>query len=327
MTKKSSLRPATGRGSRVAVGFALTAAASLILAGCAGAPAEGDGPAPDGDKLFSQELHDLLPESIQKSGTITFGGLWETPPVLSVDEADPTKAVGVAPEMAEVFGAILGVEVEWQNLAWPAQIPGLQSGTTDALFGQVSITEERETSVLDLVPFQTRTHSLLIPDGNPDDVQGVADLCGQTIGVPIGSSQSAKVAVVSEKACVGEGKPAVKTAEYQGAAAAVQALRAGTIDAWFDATPNIVATAEADDSTFDAVLVPEDEMPTEFGGIAISKENPGLSEALLGAMEIMIEDGSYEKIFTDADLELAMVKADQLKINPITGTAAGEVAR
>lgn len=314
-----------GRPRRLAL-VAGAVALALTLAGCGGAAPGAEPAASGGEERFDQKLHDLLPEAIKESGAISFGGLWETPPVLSVSEMDPTTAVGIAPELAALFGEILGVEVEWQNLAWPAQIPGLQAGTVDALFGQVSITEERELSVLDLIPFQSRGHALLVAGGNPEDVHAIADLCGLTIGVPIGSNQAAKVAEVSETACVGEGDKAIKMAEYQGAAAAVQALRAGTIDAWLDVTLNVMETAEADPNTFEGVEVPEEEMPTEYSGIAVSKENPGLSEALLGAMKAVIEDGSYEKIYSGEQLELAMITIEELKINPMTGTPAGEMA-
>jgi polar amino acid transport system substrate-binding protein len=301
-----------------------TVTIAMTLVGCGGS----DGPveAAADEANFDQSLHDLLPDRVKDSGTISFGGLWETPPVLSVNEADPTTPMGLAPDLAERFGAILGVDVEWQNLAWPAQIPGLQSGSVDVLFGQVSITEEREQSVLDLIPFQSRGHGLLVAAGNPEDINDLADLCGLTVGVPLGSNQSAKVSEVSEQSCVGAGKPAVKQAEYQGAAAAVQALRAGTINAWLDVYPNIYSTAQADPDVFDGIEVPEKEMPIEYSGLAVSKDDPGLSKALLGAMKILIEDGSYAEIYEARDQGPAMVSLDDLTINPMTGTPAGEMA-
>lgn len=316
---------APGRRTRFLALAASTAVAALTFVGCAATGPEGK-PADEGaaESSYDESLHDLLPDSIKDSGTISFGGLWETPPVLSVDPGDPTAPVGFAPELAERFGEILGVEVEWQNLAWPAQIPGLQAGSVDALFGQVSINAERELSVLDLLPFQSRVHGLLVAAGNPEDINAIADLCGLTIAVPIGSAQSAKVIEINEKDCTGKGEDAIKLAEYQGAAPAVQALRAGTVDAWLDVMPNIQATVDSNSDVFAGVEVPEEEMPVEFSGIAVSKENPGLSEALLGAMRIVIEDGSYAEIYGED--ELSMITAEDLRINPITGTPAGEMA-
>ncbi len=321
------------RRSPVTLGLALGAAVSLALVGCSAnsaPPAESSAPstgesAPAADGLFDQSLQDLLPDAIKKAGVISFGGLWETPPTLSVDAADPTKPAGIAPDTAALFGEILGVDIEWQNLAWPAQLPGLQAGSVDVLFGQVSITAEREQSIVDLVPFQTRDHGLLVAAGNPLKIDSIASMCGMTIAVPIGSNQSAKVAEISQTECVDAGKPAVETSEYQGGAAAVAALRAGGVDAWFDVLPNVKATAASDTGTFAAVPVPQSEMPTEYSGIAVSKENPGLAEAIAGALRILIENGMYDTIY-ESHGGTNQLSVDQVVINPITGTPAGEMA-
>ncbi|MEZ5294934.1 MAG: transporter substrate-binding domain-containing protein [Ilumatobacteraceae bacterium] len=97
--------------------------------------------------------------------SLSFGALWETPPIIGVDTEDTTVPVGAAPDLAAALAPILGVEVEWQNMQWPAQLPGVQSGVVDALFGQVSVTEERELSIVDLIPFTKTTFSLLLPEG------------------------------------------------------------------------------------------------------------------------------------------------------------------
>lgn len=320
---KRSFLSRRGRSQLLALA-AGTITLSLTLAGCG----SNDAPAksPTSEANFNQSLHDLLPEHVKSSGTISFGGLWETPPVLSVNESDPTSPEGLAPDLSKLFGEVLGVKVDWQNLSWPAQIPGLQSDSVDVLFGQVTITDEREQSVLDLIPFQSRRQALLVPADNPDGINAIADLCGLTVGVPLGSNQAAKVTAISEASCVKAGKPAIKQAEYQGAAAAVQALRAGTLNAWLDVYPNVEATAQANPSAFKSVQVPESEAPTEYSGLAVSKENPGLSKALLGAMKEVVENGSYAAVFEAHQQKPAMITLEDLKINPKTGTPVGEKA-
>jgi len=314
------------RRFRLTAAFGGVAALSLLAAGCASASPAADASASTAGGDFSQELHDLLPASIQKSGVISFGALWETPPVISVDEADPSKPVGISPDLAAAMAKELGVEVEWQNLQWPAQLPGLQSGTVDVLFGQVSITAEREQSVVDLIPFQSRGMSILLPADNPEKVKAVADMCGLTMGVPIGASQAAIVTKISAAACEANGKPAIKMADYQGASAAVQALRAGTVDGWLDTTTNIEDIVEANADVFDSTTVPDDEIPAEFSGIAVAKDNPGLSEALAGALKALIDDGTYGDIYKKLGLESSEVTSDEVVINPLTKTPAGEKA-
>ena len=325
---------ARGRGrAGLLAAAAGIAAISLTLVGCSNGGSGGgettaptDEPAAGGSDLFDQSLQDLLPDAIKSAGVISFGGLWETPPTLSVDPADPTKPAGIAPDIAVLFGEILGVDVEWQNLQWPAQLPGLQAGSVDVLFGQVSVTAEREQSVVDLIPYAVRSQSLLVAAGNPHDIEGIGSLCGLTIAVPIGSTQSERVTAISQSACEAAGKPAIILSEYQGGAAAIQALRAGTVDAWMDTTPNIEATTASDTATFAAVRVPESEIPTEYSGIAISKDNPGLTEAIAGALKILVEKDLYEPIWKAYDTTSALTLQD-IAINPLTGTPVGEMAK
>lgn len=303
----------------------VAALAAIGLAGCAAGTTDATPAATDGASLFSQELHDLLPASIQDSGVVSFGALWETPPLISVDVNDPTVPIGITPDLSALIGEVLGVDVEWQNLQWPAQLPGVQAGNVDALFGQVTITEERELSIVDLVAWNQSTESILVAAGNPESIESLADLCGLVAAVPIGSTQGEYVAAASED-CVAAGKAAIDVQEYQGATAAIQALRAGTVDAWLNSTADQEAAVAADPSAFEAVLIPESEVATTYGGIAVAKDQPGLSEALAGALKLLIEDGSYQGVLEEWGASANALTVDQVLINPITGTPAGEIA-
>lgn len=295
----------------------------IALAGCSSSDAGAPADTAAASDVFDQKLHDMLPQSIQDSGVISFGALWETPPVIGVDASDATTPIGIAPDLVAELGPILGVKTEWSNLQWPAQLPGVQAGTVDALFGQVTITAEREQSIVDLVPFQKSQEGLLLPAGNPEKIEKLADACGKTIAVPVGSNQAKAVQAISDSECAGS---PIQMAEYPGASAAVQAVRAGTVDAWFDTVASLQSIVDADSATFTSIVLPESEMPTDFSGIAVAKANPGLSEALVGALAVLIENGSYEDVYTQYDVAPMMITTDELVINPMTGTAPGAVA-
>lgn len=280
-----------------------------------------------GAPLADGALSDLLPDDITEAGVLRFGALWETPPTIGVDPSDTTVPVGFAPDMAVEMERLLGVDIEWENMQWPAQLPGVQSGAVDALFGQVTITEEREQSIVDLIPFGQQAEGLLLPADNPEELTRLGDACGLTIGVPVGSTQSELVAQVSEAACTSKGEPAIEMAEYQGAAAAISALRAGTIDGWLNTILNqeAVINAEGGDA-FTAIQLPDDEKAPTLSGIAVSKSQPGVSEAIAAAMKALIDDGTYGELLDKWELGPAAITADQVVINPLTGTAVGEVA-
>ena len=262
----------------------------------------------------------LLPDR----DTLSFGALWETPPMIGVEPADTSTPVGVAPDLAAAMAPLLGVNVEWQNMQWPAQLPGVQSGVVDVLFGQVTITEERELSIVDLIPFYKTTLSLLLPAGNPEGLTRLADACGLSIGVPVGSIQSDLVAKINETACVPNGEDPIVPAEYQGASAAISALRAGTIDGWLNAYGE--NKAAADETGLALVTLPEDEYAGDYTGLAVSKQQPEVSIALVEALKQLISDGTYGDIMDKWGLGANTVTADEVVINPITQTEVGVVA-
>lgn len=302
--------------------IAAVATVAAALAGCSSDA--GSEAVPTSTERFDQSLHDMLPADVKDSGTITFGALWETPPTIYVDAADPMNPVGIAPELADLLGEVLGTSVEWENLAWPAQLPGLQAGTVDVLFGQVSATADRERSVADLIPFQKRGYGLLVEAGNPMGLASLSDLCGVTSGVPIGSNTGEILKKVNQTECVDKGETPIDFREFNGATAAVQALRGGSIDTWFDASPSVAGIAASSPDAYGWVEVDNSGIDTEYSAIAVGKDNAALTEALTAAMKKLIDDGSYAEVYQDVEGgEQAMLTTDQIVPNPITKTPIG----
>jgi polar amino acid transport system substrate-binding protein len=292
--------------------------AAMALPGGAAAQAPARGP------KFDQALHDMLPASIRSAGVISFGGLWETPPIISVDLARPGVPKGIAPDLAAGMGEVLGVRIQWLNMPWPAQLPGLQAGNVDVLFGQISDTAERERSVADLIPFQRRGYGLLTAAGNPKKLAKLTDLCGVTIAVPIGSVNGAVLRNLSASQCTSGGKAAIVMREFNGATAMVQALRAGSVDAVFDSAPNLATTAASDTAAFEFVALPTDYLEPEYSAIAVSKENPQLTKALAEALKKLIADGTYAAAYRGVPgMSEAGLTPAQVIINPLTKTPVG----
>lgn len=273
-----------------------------------------------------QALHDQLPEKVKERNRIEFGALWETPPIIGVEPGDTSKPVGIAPDLAQAIGRVLGVETGWKNMQWPAQLPGLQSGNVDALFGQVSGGKERE-QVVDLTAFYRSPLGLLLAAGKGEQVKSFADACGMKIGVPAGSQQVDVVAQNSKKLCVAEGKPAIKSVGYPGAQGAIVAIKGGNVDAWMDSTTSVRDIAKKSNGTFDSMVLPDDQIDPYMERnvtIAVSKSNSGLSRAFAGAMQKLSQSGEYQKIMEKWESGDAIVPEDMLVVNFYSGLAAGE---
>lgn len=311
------------RRSRVALTSLAILSTAALLSACSGTTEPVDTSTAD-TGVVDEELAALVPEQIAESGVLSLGGLWETPPMISVDAADTNVAVGVAPDLAALVAPIIGLEPEWTNMQWPAQLPGVLSGVVDALWAQVTGTAEREAAEYDQIPFYKTTDAILALSETVADVTGLKDMCGLTVGTGVGSVHIDLVKSVNESFCVPAGEPAIEIAEYQGATAAISAVRAGTIDAWLDTTANQVSYADGSGGELAAVEIPEDEEAPSYITITVSKANPGLSEALAGALRLAIEDGSYQAVLDEWGVGPAAVTVDEVVINPYTGLAPGE---
>jgi len=305
--------------------LALLAVASVIGAcggssgGAAGASSASQGPA------FSQTLHNMLPARIKQAKAISFGALWETPPVIGVKPPDTSQPVGITPDLASAIGKVLGVKVVWKNMQWPAQLPGLASGNVDALFGQVSDGKDRER-VVDLVGFYKSPMGLLVKGGNPHHVKSMADTCGLKIGVPAGAQQERVVRGNSQKYCTSQGKPAIKAVGYPGAQGAIVGVKSGTVDGWMDATASTRDIAKKSGGTFTNVVLPDSQITPymeTITGIAVSKAQPGLSKALAGAMRQIAGSGEYRTIMKRWDSADSMLPRADMKVNFYTGIPAG----
>jgi ABC-type amino acid transport substrate-binding protein len=315
------------RSSSLVIAPVVAITLAAALAGCSTDTAA---PAADVDaSAVDASLVALLPDSIQESKTLSFGAEWSTPPMIGVDTADTTKPVGIAVDLAAAVSGVLGVTPEWKNMLFPSQLPGLQSGNVDVLMGQVSITAEREEGIVDLTPFYRSTLSILVPAGNPADLTALADACGLTLGSVPGSILTTVAQMASDESCIPEGKPAIKVADYNGAQGAISALKAGTIDGWMDSTSNQVLAAQAAPDDFSTVEVPvaeQERADTGLLGVAVSKENPGISEAVAGALKVLIDNGTYETILDKYDLAADGISSADVVINPTTSTPVGTKA-
>lgn len=313
------------------VSTAAAAIACVALVGCSSSDSSSDSVAESAPQLdgvtFDQDLHNSLPQSIKDSGTLSIGALWETPPWIGVEPTDSSKPVGAVPDLGEAVGQILGVDIEWKNLQWPAQLPGLQSGNVDVLWGQISDGAEREKSVVDIVGTFQDPLGLLLPEGNPKSFGSLSDACGSRIAVPIGAQQLLAVNENSVTACTDAGKPAITPVEFPSAQAAIVALRAGSVDGWMDSVSSLSSVVDESSGAFTSIQLPSEEVDPYMEtilGAAVSKSNPELSEALLGAIHDLEESGFYGQVLDTWNASSAALPADRMQVNIYSATPAGE---
>lgn len=325
MTSFSRRRPRRYGRIATAAAATLTIAALSACGPPSISPPSGETPDPGADTSIGldQELHDILMSELDEP-VLTFAAIWEDAPRIYFNASDPNTPLGIAPDLVEDLAVILGVEIEWINMQFPAQLPAVQAGTVDVLFPQISVTEERERGVVDLIPWWQASVSILVEKDNPKEFSSLSDTCGGTLGAAAGSTVVTAIEAVSQTACVSKGKAAITVQGYPGPGPAITALRAGVIDGWVSDQLSQDAAVEEFPDLLDVVPVTPEEYPPTLSGFAMSKDRPAITEAVLGAFRKLVEGGEYAALFAEYDLEKMALPLDQVVANPTTGTPIGE---
>jgi ABC-type amino acid transport substrate-binding protein len=122
-----------------------------------------------------------------QDGKLHVGVEMAFPPMEFYDELK--KPAGADVELANALGKALGVEVEFVNMDFDGLIPAVQSGQVDVAISAMTITRERSAQV-DFVPYLEMGSGILVILGNPHHIRRPEDLCGRTVALQEGTSQT-----------------------------------------------------------------------------------------------------------------------------------------
>ncbi len=286
-------RAAVRRRSRAALILSCALAASAALTACSGsAGSKGSAPsasAPVKAVAEVKALHDMLPDSIKKSGTLRVATTTVNPPMDYVDGDQPA---GVDVDMARAVGSVLGVKVEFSESALDGIIPGVLANRWDVMWPGMNDNPTREKQVT-MVDYVKHAFSAAVPAGNPKKIKTLADFCGLTFGEVQGSVFQELIPTISQANCAAHGRPAIKVDTFPDNAGAFQAVAAGRIDAVLNAQEL---------NAYQARLSPRLEAlngiaisPTHYG-IGILPSNTALVNAMKGAVDELIKNGTYQNI-------------------------------
>lgn len=314
MSKKTSLN----RFKLSAV--ALIGTASLLLAGCSAAPSGGKAAATDSvtntSTLFDQKLHDSLPESIRSSGTLKVA-------VALTDElfssTQDGKIVGVVADVARQAGEVLGVDVEFIDTPFPGMIPALQSKRVDVIWSTMNDTVEREQT-LDFVDWIRTSATFLVASGNPKGIKSIEDICGVRAATIRGAAPMVAMMEEQNAKCVAEGKPAVDMKLYDDFVTGQTQMRSGQIDMFFGPTSKFKYIISLDGGKSGLEIIDATYLGGVYG-IGVSKKQPELSAALVEALKILSDDGTYTKILQARGIDGEGFATDEFQINGIGASA------
>lgn len=277
----------------------ILALAAFTLAGC-GEDEPPPAAAPEEQQFrdvgLDQDAAALVPDQVKAKGKLTVPTAATYPPNEFVAPGSET-IIGMDPDLAVAIGQRLGLQVEMIAAGFDSIIPSVADGDYTMSLSSITITPERSRQV-DLVSYFEAGTGFFTTEAEPNELGGLADLCGFSVAVADGSVQQADAERQSRK-CVAEGKPAIEVTTAVNQADATELVESGKDD--FSMADSPVAAYIVKKSEGRLLKVGEDYGVAPYG-VAVNRKS-GLAEAVAAAVISLIEDGSYKEILARWGLE------------------------
>ena len=206
---------------------------------------------------------------------------------------------GLDIDLAEAIADALGVDIEFLNTGFDGIIPALQTEDFDVIVSAMTITDER-SELIDFVAYITVGTGIVVPAGNPNNIQGLDDLCGLTVAVQVGTIQVDMLNEQNDKCA----EP-IDVVTFDTNPLAVEDLRTGGADANFSDFP--VAAEDAAQSGGDLEVVDPQVAPEPYG-IGLRKESTELNDVIADAIQAIRDSGKYDQILAEWGLEAVALR-------------------
>jgi polar amino acid transport system substrate-binding protein len=262
-------------------------------------------PAPAKDATLAGQV----PATFKQKGALVVG----TDATLAPKEfmgADNKTIQGLDIDLTYAVGDVLGLKMNFTNAAFDTLIPGVQNGRFDLVNSSAAPTPVRE-KVVDMVTTDYSGEQLLVQKVKADSIKSLDDLCGHPVGVQRGSLEAEDLQTQTTK-CTGAGKKAIAISAFPDATSVNLALNSNRVDAVFMDVPVSAYQAKQSNGALTTTG------PIVRAGLEsmFTKKGNGLAQPLVGAMNKLIEDGTYQKIFAKWGLAQSVLKRSV--INPRT---------
>ncbi|MGW0366098.1 ABC transporter substrate-binding protein [Streptomyces sp. NPDC002990] len=291
----STTRRTTAARSRIAAAGAIAVAGALILTGCG--DQTDNGSATKG-KTSDAPLFDKLPKKIQDAGVIKVGTDAAYAPM---EFTEGGKIVGVDPDIAAELGKKLGVRFEFTSGTFDGLITSLETGRQDIAMSSITDNKRRQEGLdengakigkgVDFVDYFSSGVSLIVKKGNPENIKSLDDLCGKTVAVQRGTIYEDTFKTQAEKC--GDNKLTIEAFDTD--AEAQTRVKAGGAVADMNDYPVAAYIAKTSGGGNDFEVAGQ-QADVGLFGIAVSKENAQLRDAVKEALDAIIKDGSYTKV-------------------------------
>jgi polar amino acid transport system substrate-binding protein len=240
-----------------------------------------------GSSAACQSLRSKYPTLVGKALVVGLGGYTAGFEAPSAD--DPSKIVGLDPDLFDYMGACLGFTHSFQNGSFNVLITSITSGRVD-IGPNLYVTPPRLKKVAFVSSFAVIDGSV-VAKGNPKKLTSIQSLCGATVAAAAGTYEAVSLIPPASDACVKAGKPKINILLLQATDNSVLAVQSGRADIYLTAESDADALAKGTPGLATAFAI---DLPI-LNGFPIAKPNTVLQKAVLDAMTA-VQAAGIEKI-------------------------------
>ncbi|MGW1375866.1 ABC transporter substrate-binding protein [Streptomyces sp. NPDC002446] len=257
------------------------------------------------------EIAALVPARVRQTGALRIGVSAGASPPLSFHATDDKTLIGVEEDIATLVADTLGLAPRFDPLSWENLFVGLDSGKLDAVFSNVTVTEERKDAY-DFATYRLDRLAVEAKKGSGWQVRGAKDVAGRTVAVDSGTNQE-KILVDWSRENERAGRKPVDIKYFQKPSDTYLALQSGRIDAYFGPNPT---------AAYHVNTAGQTEIVGSFSGggtvpgtiAATTKKGSGLVKAYAAALQKVIDNGRYGRVLARWGLTDEALKTS--RINP-----------
>lgn len=295
---------------RAGVPVVALAALSLALSACGGGGGSSSGTSKTsatGAPSVDSALAAKVPADIKSDGKFMIG-VDSTYAPSEFLAADGKTVQGFDVDLFNAVAAKLGLKTDWVSAKFDSIIPGVLSGKYEIGVSSFTINADRVKQA-DMISYFSAGTQWATKKGNPNKIDP-ENACGKKVAVQTGTVQVDDVTARSKK-CTSAGKPAIQIDQYQAQSDATSAVVTGKDDAMLADSPVVAYAAKQTDGAVETLGSIYESAPY---GYVIKKGQTGFGEALTGAVQALIDDGTYKKILAKWGVDQGAITKSE--INP-----------
>ena len=251
----------------------------------------------------------MVPAEFAADGILTIGTDASYAPGEFID-TDGTTVVGFTADLMAALGSVLGLEAQMNNAPFDSLVEGVKTGKYELGASSFTINPERQEQV-DMPSYFNAGTSWAVETGNPMGITPDT-ACGKKVAVQKATVQIDDIEARS-KACTDAGGEAITIEQYQLQSDATAAVVSGKDDAMLADSPVV---GYAITQTGDALELTGDVYDAAPYGLAVPKDQGDYTKAIQGALQKLMDDGTYLEVLTKWGVESGAITTSE--VNPVS---------